>query len=393
MRRPSQRVLLVVLAILNGPAVSARQADAVLTVWKVGSPHRGDIPSAAPPPDLARQALRQGLTLRVEAFPAEGFAARFFAAIKGRTAPDILAFDNFGIIDGITTPLGTFAGIRQDPAVRRDLVQVQGAFDEILRPGQGWTFLVKSSARHAAAASLALRAPGCPTLPAPSRGPADLAPIAAIVAKAQLTGDFTGVQHYVDPERVRGFSTRATAARVDTVASCGVWGNERLAFALQRAAFDVGGTIGHASLLLVFRRPATTWQLLAASRDPVSTGVFIRQVPALAGALAREPGRRALPAPPVLLSPADGMYPAPQAGHRFGDFRWRSSGSTNVVGHIAEFAYDDDARFFLTPFFSRNQGQVSAGQLWTTRGPWTWRVWAIADTGDVAFSETRTFVH
>ena len=36
---------------------------------------------------------------------------------------------------------------------------------------------------------------------------------------------------------------------------------------------------------------------------------------------------------------------------------------------------------------------VSAGQLWTTRGEWAWRVWSITRSGEIAFSEVRTFVH
>jgi hypothetical protein len=36
---------------------------------------------------------------------------------------------------------------------------------------------------------------------------------------------------------------------------------------------------------------------------------------------------------------------------------------------------------------------VSAGQLWSTRSDWAWRVWSITKSGEIAFSEVRTFVH
>lgn len=397
MYRPNLVLLLMALAVLHAAPAWTQQAGAVLTIWKIGSPHRGDVPSADLPTELALRARRQGLTLRVDAFPAEGFAARFFAAVKRGAAPDIVAFDNVGLVNGITTQLGTFAGIGQDPAVRRDLVEVRAAFDEILQPGRGWAFAVKSSPRHRAAVTLALGPPSCPVLRAAALGPADLAPVASLVAKAHLTGDFSGVQHYVDPERVRGFAQTASGSRVETTVSCGIWGNARLAFALQKASFDTGSTVGHASLLLVFRRPASTWQLLGASRDPVSTGPFLTQVAAMASVLRREavpgpaPGRA--PGPATLIAPADGAFPAPRAGQRFGDFVFRPSGGRAAIAHIAEFAYNDDVRLFLVPAGADGQGRVSAGQLWTVKGPWTWRVWSIAPTGEVVFSETRTFTH
>jgi hypothetical protein len=64
------------------------------------------------------------------------------------------------------------------------------------------------------------------------------------------------------------------------------------------------------------------------------------------------------------------------------------------VAEIVEFAYQDDARLFLRrPVLSESRGQISAGQLWTTRSTWKWRVWSITRTGDVVFSDARTFPH
>ena len=74
----------------------------------------------------------------IDAFPPQGFADRFFAAVRDGTAPDVLVFDNFGILKGITTGLGSFVGIGQDPVVRNQLVQVTRSFDELLGPARGW---------------------------------------------------------------------------------------------------------------------------------------------------------------------------------------------------------------------------------------------------------------
>ncbi len=60
--------------------------------------------------------------------------------------------------------------------------------------------------------------------------------------------------------------------------------------------------MGHASLLLVFRKTSSLWRLLVAARDPVA---------------------------------------------RFGSFEWQPSTSEDVVAEIAEFSYNDVARLFL----------------------------------------------
>jgi hypothetical protein len=87
---------------------------------------------------LSREAAKRGFRLTVESFPAHGFAARFSEAVATSAAPDVIVFDNFGVIDGITTPLGTFEGIGRDPTIRTKLVRVTGALDELLPPQRGW---------------------------------------------------------------------------------------------------------------------------------------------------------------------------------------------------------------------------------------------------------------
>ena len=94
----------------------------------------------------------------------------------------------------------------------------------------------------------------------------------------------------------------------------------------------------------------------------------------------------ALPAPAMLLSPADGDSPRPSNGQGFGFFTWRSSPSEDVVAEVAEFAYQDDARLFVgRPALPGSR--ISSGQLWTTGGNWNWRVWSITRSGDIVFSD------
>ena len=58
------------------------QTGTTIVVWKVGSPHTGNVPHAEVPPALAREAASRGWRLRTEAFPAEAFADLFGAASR-----------------------------------------------------------------------------------------------------------------------------------------------------------------------------------------------------------------------------------------------------------------------------------------------------------------------
>ena len=131
---------------------------------------------------------------------------------------------------------------------------------------------------------------------------------------------------------------------VGGVAVCGGWGNERLAFVTVNASYQADTRIGHASLLLAFRKTSSLWRLLVAARDPVSNRQFVTLLPALSKMLARDIPAGLVPAPATLRSPENGRFPIPANGARFGDFEWQSSTSEDVIAEIAEFSYHDDAR-------------------------------------------------
>jgi hypothetical protein len=56
---------------------------------------------------------------------------------------------------------------------------------------------------------------------------------------------------------------------VGSVETCGVWGNDKLAFASVNASYQAETKIGQSRVLLVLRKPLAQWQLLAAARDPI----------------------------------------------------------------------------------------------------------------------------
>lgn len=368
------------------------QTTTTIRIWKVGSPYMGDVPGTEPPPALAREAGSRGWRLSIESFPAQGFAGRFSAAVKGGSAPDIVVFDNFGIMDGIATELGTFVGIGQDPVIGKRLIQVTSSFDELLGPRRGWTYLVASSANHAAARTLALRPPQCGSALSAKSPPADLA--VSEVAAAYLRGDNGAILRHADSERLTGFRRDLEPITVGGVAVCGTWGNERLTFAIANTSYQKDTRIGHASVLLAFRKTSSLWQLLVATRDPISNSKFASMLPMLSDLLAPDIPAGNVPAAATLRSPQNGLLPVPVNGTRFGEFEWQASTSQDVVAEIAEFSYDDEARLFLLPPWNKDgRRRVSTGQLWTTKGDWAWRVWSITRSGEIAFSEVRTFVH
>lgn len=291
-------------------AVSCATTGDRIRVWKVGSPHQGDTPDTAVPLAIGQDATRRGVRMSVEAFPAKGFAATFFDAVMRRSAPDVLVFDNFGVMNGITTRLGRFEGIGQDPAVRKDLIHVTGAFDELLGPARGWTYLFASSANHKAARMLALKTPECLNGSSGPRLQGELTEIVPKVATAYLKRDSDTLQTYSDPDRLPAVPSGREAVRVAVVRPCGVWGNDKLVFAWVNVSYEAETKLGHTPVLLVLRKPSSRWQLLAAARDPISNGRFVKEVPSLTAFLGQTSQTRELPAPAMLLSPAAGGVPA-----------------------------------------------------------------------------------
>ena len=175
------------------------------------------------------------------------------------------------------------------------------------------------------------------------------------------------------------------------VRTCDVQGNAKLAVASVAATYESANALGYAPVLLVLRNVYSRWRLLVAARDPVSNDEFVREIRRVAGLLSAETAV-SLPVPATLLAPATGSRLRARKDQGFGSFTWRPSDSDNVVAEIAEFAYYDDARLFVVrPQQPASNSEISEGRLWTTGGAWYWRIWSVSRSGDIGFSETRTF--
>jgi len=394
-------VPLVLIAQVDNPnPTELRPEEGLISVWKVGNPHRGDTPDTRIALDLQKSAEKLGLKITVKAFPPEGFAQQFFDAFEKGQEPDVLAFNNYGIVRGITTDLGHFTGIASAEAVRKQLVEVTESLDGLERPNpygmkNGWKFLVMTSEHSKAARLLALRSPECNQRWNLAPLTQDLEESVIPIARAYLQGDTKSLAAMEDAERLHTDVPEPRQLTALEIKGCGYWGDERLAFVRVVSSYESAKALGQISLLLILRKQQTEWQLLTASTDPISVSRFPEGIPKLVSLLqeARTPGENPLPA--KLLAPKDGQLPVPAEGQRFGDFVWKPSTSTDVVAQIIEFAYNDDARLFLR-FPSRNSpatDQISDGQLWTTRGLWRWRVRSISDSGAISLSEARSFSH
>jgi hypothetical protein len=370
------------------------EAEQRLVIWKVGSPYTGALPEIGVPPDLSAEAKKIGYRFAVRAYTAKDFYAALSDAITRHDEPDIISIDNYGVISGITTNLGSFTGIASLDEIPQKLVRVTESFTELEGPSRGWEFLLSSSKNFAAAKLLAIRHPECDAYWRTIPLTAELKKTAAEIASDYLEPAAPKLEGLEDPDSLL-VGTRITRnLHVSETQECGFWGNERLAFVPMVSSYESDAAIGQIKVLLVMRKQEATWRLLTAATDPISVGEFPLQLPRLTGLMNGKNTEIGKPLPATLIAPDDGVAPEPAAGQRFGDFTWRPSRSADVIAEIVEFAYRNDARLFVR-FQTRDRADasISAGRIWTTHSLWKWRVWSVSAEGVVAFSEVRLFPH
>jgi hypothetical protein len=108
---------------------------------------------------LRERAESLGYTIEIEAFRASGFAAKFREALQYHTEPEILTFDNYGVIFGMQTSTGWVEGIDWDRRVASSLALVHETMTS-LQP-RGWVMLVRSAVNYEAARALSMRPAEC----------------------------------------------------------------------------------------------------------------------------------------------------------------------------------------------------------------------------------------
>jgi TIR domain len=363
-----------------------RRSDNVL-IWKVGSPHRGDTPGATVPDDLQKAAQELGLQIEIATFPAKGFAQKFADATKRKAEPDILAFDNYGVLEGITTPLGTFEGIA-NAATRKSLVAVSESLHSLEDEGGGWEFLIATSRNFGKAKDLALKKVTCDTSSSGSvKDETLLREITGTALMATFAGAFGGnsdnaISKLLGQDPAQGDSPKITDIRI-----CGVWGNRRLAFANTAILFQSTTALGQRTSLVVLAKPGASWELKVISRDVRIIGKLSAQLPKLAndsdGVGLRPPSPRNPPDQARLP-----RFPKPP------ELEWDNAGSP-AAAYLIESQFEgrrsswSDSAFEFVPQSRERIVRVDA-PFGTGMQPHRWRVWAIDKGGNTEVSEWRT---
>lgn len=340
------------------PVNAANQKSNLIRVWTVGSPHTGALPRAVVPPGLRQRAEKLGYTIEVETFRASGFAAKFREALQNHNEPEILTFDNYGVIRGVQTQNGWVEGVDADRQVGSSLVLVHETLSALQQRG-GWVMLVRSAVNYQAARALSMPPAECESQFVTTNSPAiglalrQAREKAEIATLAYLNCDWATLSGLSDESRlVQHCFMPKSDINVEAVKGCTVSGNNKLAFVSLVTSFSAkvrepdmtnrsrqAMDLGQQSILAVLRNQKGTWRVLAITDDPMNTVARIPLTDTNGFLKLLDPERLDEITPePARLITADGVYPTPyQKGERFGDFIWQPSQSTDVIGQVFEF--------------------------------------------------------
>ena len=391
--------LLLQVEATTTPTVNAN----VIRVWSVGSPYSNDLPAATVPRELQRCAESLGYTIEIKSFRPIGFAEKFRKALLEHNEPEVLAFGYYGVLSGMNTGNGFVEGVASDARTASLLFLVH----ESLASLRERVVLVRSAINYEAARALSMQSlvSETKTVQITLREAHDTA---ASAARAYLACDQSTLSVISDESRLgqKCFMPESDT-QVESVRVTRISGNRNLAVvslvttfssqvreSLSHPGLVQGGDLGQQSILSVLRNRNGVWRLLAITDDPVNTVVerpFTR--PSFESSL--DDGLTTAVAPDAArLLTVDGVYPRPQKGERFGDFLWQPSESKDVIVQVVEFMFDrysnrQGTRLFFLP---ANADKLSTGSIWSG-GATLWRVWSISKSGDVGFSEQRSFIH
>ena len=398
-------LILISLILLGGPGIGVARdpahtdsAQSAIVVWKVGSPHLGDTPKAVVPPALHTSAAAMGYNLKLETFPAQGFAQIFFDAVRNNTEPDILAFDNYGIIDGIVT----FAGIGSDQAIRKSLIKVTESFESLQDGRGGWEFLTSTSRNHRQARSLALAGLECK--PELSRSPTEVDAAALEEVKAF---SLSATQAYFERDQTKldelsdgkypddSFHLPDRASKIHAARICGLWGNELIAFVNSVVVYENELSLGRKNMLVVAQRPPSKgWTLRVISEHPAVIRELYKQVPRLS----RGRSDDSIEAPELVSPPDQARFDKRFPRSERPDIEWTSAGS-DVVAYLVESQFNFARSPWSSGYFrvyrgSRNEKTIKVkAEFGVGAQPHRWRVWAVSEGGEARISSWRTIIY
>jgi len=397
-------LLAVVLPVKFAPdwlfGILPRSDDHIL-IWKIGSPLRGDVPDATVPVDLQEAAQKLGLQIAMETYAAKGFALRFTNAIKRKAEPDVLAFDNYGVLEGIPTTvatrlglpvsevrLGSFEGIPVSD--RKALISVSESLQSLEDEQGGWEFLIATSHNFGKAKDLALNKITCNGRSAGLvTDPALLSEITGPTLYAIFAGAFGGNTGMAISSLFGEDSVLRDSPKVNDIRICGIWGNRRLAFVNTAILFQSATALGQRSSLVVLTRASSSWELKLISRDVRIISKLSEQLPKLANDT--DGGHLQ---PPSLRDPPDqARLPRFPESER-PVLEWDNSG-LQTAAYLVESQFEEspaawsDSAFELV--LQRAPRTIRVGAPFGVgMQPHRWRIWAIDKNGGTAISGWRT---
>lgn len=378
------------------PVTQEKTRPQVIRVWKVGSPHRGDVPDSVVPADLKEKAATLDCHLEVRAMPARDLSGLFSNALATNDEPDILVFDNMGLIIGITTQIGRFDGIGRDAKVQASLLNVSEALRS-LETHPGWEYLIKTSRNYLKAKSLVMMEPEC----SPAYGGKDrpwtgdtfgeISKIAETAASAYFNRDLATLNALVGGRYLDDSTPfREANSVISGIKMCGGWGNQQLAFINTVTSFESADHVGSRSLLAVVAKAESSWKLLLLGEDPGIIRTLQQQAPALTinGDAASE-----LQAP-MPMAPADGAFFSRWPLEERPELVWTKTGNGPVI-YLVESQFKSGGRwsgrgFILARSVSQDALTIKVRATFGAgMQPHRWRIWAINEGGSTARSEWR----
>lgn len=407
--------ILLILFLLTPveAATLSKPNNNLIRIWIVGSPHTNALPQAVVPPELRRRAEGLGYTVQIEAFRPSGFAAHFHQALQNHTEPEILTFDNYGVISGMKTVNGWVEGIDWDRRTASSLALVHETMTS-LQP-RGWVMLVPSASNYEAARALSMPPAECDARSGPATNSSNIEPIlreaqekAVLATRAYVDCDRSILAAISDQNRlVQQCFLPQSDTKVQSVKACSVSGNHKMAFVSLASGFSAkvrdprtiyptkqGADLGQRSILAVLTNQSGTWRLLAITHDSANTVArFPLTTNTLVNSLDHGPPSGVTTEPARLLTP-DGVFPILQKADPFGDFIWEPSQSTDVIGQVVEFTWAKDTDSGLTRLFFLPARENKLSSRYLMSGvPTVWRVWSVTKSGDVVFSGQHSYTH
>jgi hypothetical protein len=394
------------IAIAENNAKNDLETGRTISIWKIGDPHEVGTPEANIPSDLRQRAKQIDAQIVVETFPAKGFTARFRTAIKDHREPDILSFDNYGILAGIETDLGKFQGIYSIDGVKKSLVLANLTLDSLLPEG-GWSFLLNNSRNYNVARQLALPKPECDgsntTIKLLDEIDSQTLKKLAIDASQAYLGSKPEFNQQLSQESLMKINSSPALTEVKQTLVCSMVANKNVAAVSTINSYtetipNEGDNLGHSGLLLVFRRENAQWRLLTIISD-IETSPYLDKLAKLIDNSDRSSGTAPQPATKLLPHNRRPVMATEEKQEKESEnFTWQPSSDPNVVAEITEFIVCSDPNYqcesLLYPFFDQKNkpNSMPENQLFTTDGgTWRWRVWSLAADGSIAFSPVQTF--